>query len=193
MDKLNQAIKFATAAHAGQKRKLIDAPYILHPMEAAAIVSRLTCDEDVICAAILHDVVEDTGHSIDEIERLFGKRVAELVAAETEDKRTNLPPEATWQIRKEETLAHLRQTEDKAVKTLWLADKLSNMRYLYNAYLRRGDDIWKEFHEKDKNKQKWYYESVADALRNDFQNFAAFEEYEKIIELVFGKTDKREK
>lgn len=192
MNKVEQAIKYAIDAHQGQKRKLIDAPYILHPMEAAAIVSRLTCDEDVICAAILHDVVEDTGRSIDEIERLFGKRVAELVSAETEDKRVNLPPESTWRIRKEETLAHLRQTKDKAVKILWLSDKLSNMRSIYNVYLRRGDDLWNEFHEKDKSKQRWYYESVADALRDDFKNSAAFEEYEKIIELVFGKTDTRE-
>ncbi|MBP5467061.1 MAG: bifunctional (p)ppGpp synthetase/guanosine-3',5'-bis(diphosphate) 3'-pyrophosphohydrolase, partial [Clostridia bacterium] len=170
---MEKAIKYATDAHEGQKRKLIDAPYILHPMETAAIVSRITCDEDVVCAAILHDVAEDTGRSIDEIERLFGKRVAELVGAETEDKRTNLPPEATWRVRKEETLAHLRQTEDRAVKILWLADKLSNMRSVYNAYLRHGDGIWREFHEKDKEKQRWYYASVADALRNDFKGFAA--------------------
>lgn len=190
MNKIEQAINFATEAHAGQKSKLTDAPYILHPIEAASIASGLTSDEDVICAAVLHDVAEDTGHTIDEIEKLFGKRVAELVGAETENKRANLPPEKTWQIRKEETLAHLRETEDKAVKMLWLSDKLSNMRSIYNAYLHRGDGIWCEFHEKDKQKHKWYYQSVADALRADFNETAAFREYETIMGLVFGETDR---
>lgn len=186
MNKIDNAIKFATDAHAGQKRKLIKTPYILHPLEAAAIVTTLTSDEDVICATILHDVVEDTEHGIEEIERLFGKRVAELVGAETENKRRDLPPDATWQVRKEETLAHLRQTKDKAVKEMWLADKLSNMRAVYNAYLRSGDEVWQAFNQKDKQKHKWYYESVADALKDDFGDTAAFKEYRKLIELVFG-------
>ena len=187
MNKIEEAIKFATDAHAGQKRKLIGTPYILHPLEVAAIVAALTDDENIICAAILHDVVEDTGHGIDEIEKLFGKKVAELVGAETENKRPQLPPEATWKIRKEETLAHLRQTKDKAVKILWLGDKLSNMRAVYNAYLQQGDDVWQAFHEKDKNKQKWYYESIADALRDEFEDTAAFKEYRKLIALVFDE------
>ena len=193
MNKIERAVQYATEAHQGQKRKLSEMPYILHPLEAASITSRLTHDEDVVCAALLHDVVEDTGRSIGEIERLFGSRVAELVVSETENKRTNLPPASTWRIRKEETLAHLRETSDRAVKILWLADKLSNMRSVYNAYLRRGDDIWQDFNEKDKEKQRWYYESVAAALAEECKGTAAFEEYEKIIELVFGKTDKGDK
>ncbi len=187
MSKLDEAIKFAVDAHCGQKRKLSDAPYILHPLESAAIVSTLTGEEDVLCATVLHDVVEDTGHGLFEIEEKFGKRVAELVGAETENKRSNLPPESTWQIRKEETLAHLRQTTDRAVKIMWLADKLSNMRAIYNAYSECGDSIWQAFHETDKNKQKWYYQSIADALKNDFKDSAAYKEYEKLITLVFGK------
>lgn len=186
MNKIEKAVKFATDAHAGQKRKLTNLPSVLHAFEAAAIVSRLSDDEDVICAAVLHDVVEDTAHDIGEIENLFGKRVAELVSSETEDKRAELPPETTWRIRKEETLAHLRQTKDKAVKILWLGDKLSNMRSLYSGYLSRGDDIWREFHERDKEKQKWYYVSVADALREDLKGSAAFTEFEKIIDLIFN-------
>lgn len=187
MSKLDEAIKFATDAHAGQKRKLVDLPYILHPLEAATIVANLTSDEDVICAAVLHDVVEDTPHNLAEIKEKFGEKVASLVGAETEDKRDYLSPEATWRIRKEETLAHLRQTDDKNVKILWLGDKLSNARSMLNAYLRIGDEIWKVFHESDKQKQRWYYESVADALEKDFSDTAAFQEYKKIITYIFGQ------
>lgn len=187
MSKLDEAIKFATDAHAGQRRKLVDLPYILHPLEAASIAANLTCDEDVICAAVLHDVVEDTPHTLDEIREKFGKRVASLVESETEDKRAYLSPEATWRIRKEETLEHLRQTGDRDIKILWLGDKLSNARSMLHAYLKSGDEMWKFFHESDKQKQRWYYESIADALKNDFGDTAAFKEYKAIITFIFGQ------
>lgn len=192
MNKLENAIKFATDAHAGTMRKLTLTPYILHPLEVATIVSVLTTDEDVLCAAVLHDVVEDTPHTIGEVESLFGKRVAELVSYETENKRHNLPPDSTWRIRKEESLEKLRHTDDKDVKTIWLADKLSNIRSLFRAYKRDGDKIWQHFNVKDKKEHKWYYESIAEEIKDEFKNSEVFYEYEKLVGLVFGKGDKDE-
>ena len=135
----------------------------------------------------LSDVVEDTPHELSEIRDKFGDRVAELVSAETEDKRSHLSPEKTWRIRKEETLAHLRQTKDRDVQILWLGDKLSNARSILNAYMQFGDEVWKAFNEKDKNKQRWYYESIADALSKDFGDTGVFMEYRQIIAFIFGK------
>lgn len=192
MSKLDEAIKFATDAHAGQKRKLVHEPYILHPLEAATIVAKLTRDEDVICAALLHDVVEDTPHELCEIREKFGNRVAELVGAETEDKRSHIAPEKTWRIRKEESLDHLRHTKDRGVQILWLGDKLSNVRSILNAYLQLGDEVWKAFNEKDKQKQRWYYESIAEALEKDFGDTGIFMEYKQIVTFIFGKVDKNE-
>ena len=186
MKKLDDAIKFATDAHSGQKRKLTYSPYILHPLEAAAIAATLTSDEDVICAVVLHDTVEDTEVKITEIREKFGDRVAELVAEETENKRRDLLPEVTWQIRKEETIQRLMDTKDKDVKILWLADKLSNVRSICGAYLEIGDAVWENFNQKDKNLQKWYYKSVAKALEPDFKNTQAFKEYENILNFIFG-------
>ena len=186
MSKLDEAIKFAVDAHSGQLRKMFDSPYVLHPLEAAAIIGRLTNDEDIRCAAVLHDVVEDTDVGIDEIRARFGERVASLVAAETENKRKELPPEATWRVRKEETLAHLKNTDDIAVRFLWMGDKLSNMRSLLKAYYLIGDGVWNYFNNKDKKDQEWYYRSVADALRPSMAGTAAFKEYEAIIGIIFG-------
>jgi len=64
---LDRAIVFATNAHEGQFRKGTKIPYILHPLEAAAIVGTMTTDEDVIAAAALHDVVEDTDTTVEEV------------------------------------------------------------------------------------------------------------------------------
>ena len=105
MELVSEAIAFAVKAHDGMRRKKSSAPYILHPMEATVIVGAMTDDQNIIAAAALHDVVEDTGITIEEIEKRFGKRVRELVESETEDKRADLPPASTWRIRKEESLA----------------------------------------------------------------------------------------
>ena len=101
MELVSEAIAFAVKAHDGMRRKKSEAPYILHPMEAAVIVGTMTDDQNVIAAAALHDVVEDAGITLQEIKERFGKRVWELVSSETEDKRADLPPEETWCIRKE--------------------------------------------------------------------------------------------
>ena len=108
MELVSEAIVFAAQAHDGMRRKKSRSPYILHPMEAAVIVGTMTDDQHLIAAAALHDVVEDAGIDMEQIEEKFGKRVRELVASETEDKRADLPPESTWRIRKEESLEVLK-------------------------------------------------------------------------------------
>ena len=96
---LDRAIIFATEAHKGQFRKGTQIPYILHPMEAAAIVSTMTTDSEIIAGAVLHDVVEDTDTTMDDIQEMFGDTVAFLVCSETENKRKNLSAQSTWKIR----------------------------------------------------------------------------------------------
>lgn len=97
---LDKAIIFAVNAHRGQFRKGSDTPYILHPMEAAAIVGTMTADDEVLAAAVLHDTVEDTGTTTEQIREQFGERVAALVSAESENKREDQPAASTWKIRK---------------------------------------------------------------------------------------------
>ena len=74
-ERLNEAICFATACHAGQVRKLANTPYILHPLEVASIIGTITNDEDTMIAGLLHDTVEDAGVTFDEIREKFGLTV----------------------------------------------------------------------------------------------------------------------
>ena len=135
MELVSEAIAFAVKAHDGMRRKKSEAPYILHPMEAAVIVGTMSDDQNLIAAAALHDVVEDAGITLDEIKEKFGQRVFELVGSETEDKRADLPPSDTWRIRKEESLAVLESTEDIGdVKNLVLDVK--DVEYISSAGLR---------------------------------------------------------
>ena len=186
MELVSEAIAFAVKAHDGMRRKKSDAPYILHPMEAAVIVGTMTDDQNLIAAAALHDVVEDAGITIEEIEAEFGKRVRELVESETEDKRADLPPESTWHIRKEESLSVLKNTDDIAVLMVWLGDKLANMRSIYRDWKIEGDAMWQRFNQKDVNQQAWYYRSIVE-LTERLCDTSAWLEYKTLTELVFGK------
>lgn len=186
MELVSEAVAFAVKVHDGMRRKKSDLPYILHPMEAAVIVGTMTDDQNVIAAAALHDVVEDAGVTIEEIEEKFGKRVRELVASETEDKRADLPPSDTWRIRKEESLAVLRTTDDIGVLMVWLGDKLANMRSIYRDWKVEGDAMWQRFNQKNVTEQAWYYRSIID-LTERLSATSAWLEYKTLTELVFGK------
>ena len=186
MDKVTKAIEFAARAHDGMTRKKDKTPYILHPLEAAVIVGTMTADEDVISAAALHDVVEDTPVTIEEIEESFGSRVRILVEAETEDKRADLPPESTWRIRKEESLYELEACGDKDVLILWLGDKLANMRSFYRIWKTEGESMWQTFNQKDPVQQEWYYTRIAE-LTSPLKDFSAWQEYNELVKIVFGK------
>jgi myo-inositol-1(or 4)-monophosphatase len=186
MDKVTKAIEFAARAHDGMMRKKDKTPYILHPLEAAVIVGTMTADSDVISAAVLHDVVEDTEITIEEIEENFGSRVRRLVESETEDKRADLPPESTWKIRKEESLEELANCADRDVLILWLGDKLSNMRSFYRIWKNEGESMWQSFNQKDPQQQEWYYSSIAE-LTSSLKDFSAWQEYNELLKIIFGK------
>lgn len=182
--KFEQAMHFAIDAHAGMRRKGDGGPYIFHPIEAAAIASTMTEDEDVLCAAVLHDVVEDTPRTLDDVREAFGDRVAELVESETEDKRPDLPAEQTWLIRKQESIDELHACDDLGVKIIWLADKLSNMRSMSRMVEREGSTVWQRFHQSDPELHEWYYREVADAT-SCLSETRAWREFTKLIDYVF--------
>jgi len=190
---LGEAVIFAARVHDGQKRKSSGIPYIIHPMEVAAIASKLTTDVEVLAAAVLHDTVEDTGTTPEEIKERFGPRVAELVAMETEDKMRELPASDTWKTRKEMSLEKVRNENDRGAKIVWLSDKLSNMRSFYEMYKEEGDDMWQRFHNKDISLQYWYYREIEELLREDFGQTDQYKELTSLMRIVFSTVISKDK
>ena len=184
---LDKAIIFAVNKHSGALRKGTNIPYIVHPMEVAAIAAGITDDLEVIAAAVLHDTLEDTETTFPELVENFGERVALLVAAESENKREEEKPEDTWKIRKEETIRHLETAEDD-VKVIALSDKLANIRAIQRDFENLKDKFWDRFNQKDPASHGWYYRSVGDALSgsDSIRASSAFREYRKRVEAVFG-------
>lgn len=146
----------------------------------------MTDDEEVLAAAVLHDTVEDTGATLEQLAEQFGKRVAALVASETEDKRPQLSPGESWRTRKEESLAYLKNAADPGVKLIWLGDKLSNMRSFHREWKRSGNAMWESFNQKDPAQQAWYYRSGA-ALLAELKDYEAWQEYSAHVDAVFAE------
>lgn len=127
MDMVEKARVFATAAHAacGQLRKYTYEPYIVHPAEVFGIVSTVDgATEEMMAAAWLHDVVEDTGVTIEVIREMFGEKVAELVGWLTDVSR---PEQGNRATRKAIDRAHTAMAPAEA-QTIKLADLISNTR-----------------------------------------------------------------
>ncbi len=181
---LEEAILFATQVHSGGVRKGSSVPYILHPLEAAAIAASITEDQTVLAAAVLHDVVEDTPCTLELLEDRFGPRVSSLVAAETEDKRPDQAPETTWQLRKEEAIRHLRQDSRREVKIIAMGDKLSNLRAMHQALIRDGNALWTRFHQQDPLAHCWYYREVGIAL-DCLRDYPAWQEYWHLYQQIW--------
>ena len=185
MTKIDKAIQYAVSAHAGTNRKGKQRPYILHPIEAMTIVAGMTDDEDIISAAVLHDVMEDTGKSEADIREAFGDRVADLVMAESEDKKPEIPSAASWETRKQATIDHLRIIGRDA-QMICLGDKLANIREMRRDLDACGDALWERFNQKDKSKHGWYYGSLFRVLEEVFGDIPEIREYRELLEYVFG-------
>ena len=175
---LHKAIEFAAVKHRSQNRKGVDIPYIVHPMEVLQILAANGCSLNVQIAGVLHDTVEDTDTSIEEIETVFGKEIAELVQSDTEDKTLS------WQERKQNTIDNIKHESCEAQEIL-CADKLSNIKSLYYDLNKDGEGVWSRF-KGTPAQTEWYYREIVKELAG-FSGRAMYEELKTYVELVFPK------
>jgi len=183
---LDRAIVFAVHAHAGTERRGKGFPYIVHPMEAVEIVATMTRDQELLAAAALHDTVEDTDVTIEQIRTEFGDRVAALVASESEEKGCSISKEESWHARKQAAIERLASASLDS-KIVALGDKLSNMRAIARDYAVQGDKLWNLFNAKDPKEHEWRYRGLADAL-SELKDTFAYKEFSMLIDKVFGTT-----
>lgn len=175
---IHKAMEFAAVAHKGQCRKGTKIPYIVHPFEAACILIAAGADEEMVAAALLHDTLEDTDTTPEDIENEFGPRVLRLVQSNSEDKRMS------WEERKEHTVRFLKERATREEALLALADKLSNIRSIAHDLEKDGEDVWKRF-KRGRDSLNGYYKGLADSLRA-LADTEAYAEFCALAEQVFG-------
>ena len=183
---LDKAITFAVRAHHNTERRGKGFPYIVHPLEAVAIVATMSPDQELLAAAALHDVVEDTGVTLDDLRREFGDKVASLVEKESDRFISGVSEEDSWRDRKQAAIERIAAAPLEA-KMVALGDKLSNMRAIARDYDELGDKLWARFHAPGgRADHEWHYRGLAQSL-NDLAGTPAFSEFVQLIEHVFGK------
>ena len=180
---LDRAIAFAVRAHAGTERRGKGFPYIVHPMEAVAIVATMTSDQELLAAAALHDTVEDTDVTVEQLREEFGERVASIVADESDRLFPGMEEGESWHARKQIAIDHLAQA-GRDSKIVALGDKLSNMRAIARDYSLQGDGLWSLFHVTDRAEHEWHYRGLAASLAELSDTFA-YQEFVSLINQVF--------
>ena len=183
-DLLDRAILFAVRAHAGTERRGKGFPYIVHPMEAVSIVATMTADQELLAAAALHDTVEDTDVTVEQLAAAFGPRVAKLVEEESDAFVEGLSEAESWHTRKQAAIDRLSRASREA-KMVALGDKLSNMRAIARDYAEKGDSFWSLFHVSDRREHEWHYRGLADALK-ELDGTFAYREFIDLINQVFA-------
>ena len=182
---LDRAIIFAVKAHHNTERRGKGFPYIVHPMEAVEIVATITSDQELLAAAALHDTIEDTDVTVEDIRREFGDRITELVYAESDQFDESVSEEDSWHDRKQAAINRLAAASHDA-KIVALGDKLSNMRAIWRDYQQKGDELWNIFHAKNKDDHEWHYRGLAKSL-SDLSDTFAYQEFIRLIDDVFKK------
>lgn len=181
---LDRALIFAIRSHVNQERRGKGFPYIVHPMEAVSIVATMTPDQEMLAAAALHDTVEDTGVTVEQLQQEFGERVARLVEEESDKFIEGMSEEESWHTRKQMAIDRLAAASRDA-KMVALGDKLSNMRAIARDYAMQGDALWNLFHVKERSEHEWHYRGLAASL-SELKDTFAYKEFEQLINQVFA-------
>ncbi len=153
---LYDAIEFAVQKHRGQRRKGTNIPYVLHPLNVGYLLMKVGCSEEVAMAGFLHDTLEDTATTADELRERFGERVAWLVEQVTERDRSQ-----PWEERKRHTVEHLRRVEDEDVLLIACADKLDNVLSALDGMTASSVRVWEHLNA-PVSAQRWYYTTLAE-------------------------------
>lgn len=182
-----QAKAFAIKAHRGQVRKTEpDKPMIIHPIYVASLLEEYGFDDNVVSAGFLHDVVEDTEYTEEDIKNIFGEDIRSLVMTASEPDKS-----LTWEERKQHTIETIKN-QDLRHKAVVCCDKISNLEDFRNLSEKRGEYDYSSFN-RGFEQQKWYYESVYNSLiHEENENLPMFVRLKELIWHIFLQDKKDE-
>lgn len=174
-----KAKEFAINAHKGQVRKAEPSiPYIIHPIGVAELLDSLGYDDNVIAAAYLHDVVEDTDYTLEDLEKEFNSDIASLVDSVSETNK-----ELSWEERKN-NMIHSIKEKPLRNKLISCSDKINNIEALTRLLKQNGMKTFTSF-KRGYDKQLWYYKNIYQSLvYEQDENLPIFRRLKKDILLL---------
>ena len=192
-DKITEAYQYASKAHEGQMRQSGD-PYITHPIAVAQILVELGMDTETICAGLLHDVVEDTASTLDEIKKRFGADVALMVDGVTKLDQDDLSPARSSSQAENVRKMLLAMAKDVRVIIVKLADRLHNMRTLaqYRKQYKRREKALETMEVYAPLAHRLGIRAIKEELEDISLRFLdpiAYEEIEQLLKLKKGERE----
>ena len=172
---VEKATRIATIAHEGQVRKNDGSPYIVHPYMCALNLMKHGFSEEVVAAALTHDVLEDTELTIDTLLDELGEDVVAIVKTVSEDKTLE------WEDRKDEYIESVRAGSEDA-KAVCIADKIHNAQSVIHAHSVEGEEIWKVF-SREKEKKLLFEESCLAMFKETWEH-PLVNEYEELVKTL---------
>lgn len=169
---VERALRLAVKAHTGQVRKSDGSPYIVHPVMCGFMLKEHHFSDDVVAAALVHDVVEDCGVTLDTLHMELGETVADIVATVSED--TSL----AWEERKVAYIERVRIGSEGA-KAVSLADKIHNMESLLEALKAQGPSLWEKFN-RGRDKKLWFEKEMLSAFEAGW-NHSLVDRYRTLV------------
>ena len=184
MNLKENAKTFAIKAHMGQVRKNEpDKPMIIHPISVGMLLEEYGYDDEVVAAGYLHDVVEDTKYTIEDIKIKFGDEVAYLVMGASEPDKS-----LSWEERKAHTIEETKKLPLRN-KLVICADKINNLEDLMLKFQKTGKRDFSSF-KKGEDEQRWYYTSVYESLiYGEDENIPIFKRLKNVLDIVFGEKE----
>ncbi len=163
MSVIEKAIEVAAKAHDHQYRKATSLPYITHPFTVGMLLMNYGYAEEIVAAGILHDTLEDTELTLEDLRRDFGDVIAELVKGASEADKS-----LSWEERKQATIENLAFAK-KDLCLVVCADKLHNLRSIRKEMELNGEKVWERF-KRGREKQAWYYREIIRSLEHNLAN-----------------------
>ncbi|NLA33377.1 MAG: HD domain-containing protein [Tenericutes bacterium] len=178
----DKAKQFAIKAHQGQIRKNEpDKPMIMHPISVGMLLEGYGYDDEIVAAGYLHDVVEDTKYTLEDLEKEFGSSIASYVQGASEPDKS-----LSWQERKTHTINEIKNLPLKN-KLVICADKINNLEDLMLVFQKSGIRNFSRF-KAGEELQKWYYTNVYKSLiLNQNKDLAIFKKLKEVLDIVFYK------
>lgn len=169
---VEKAIRIAVVAHQNQTRKGDGLPYIIHPIMVALKLAKHGFSDEIIAAALTHDVLEDTDFGEGILKQELGDEVFDIVKAVTNDESLS------WEDKKKKYIETVRNGNEGA-KAVAVADKIHNLESLLIAYQKQGKDVWKNFN-RGKDQKVWFENEVLKMLKETW-NHPLIDEYQELI------------
>jgi (p)ppGpp synthase/HD superfamily hydrolase len=169
MTLIERAARIAVQAHKEQVRKSDGSPYVVHPFMCAYMLTPYGFPEEVVAAALVHDVLEDTPVTEDELRRELGDTVADIVRTVSEDHSVDWRMvENGWEKRKQAYVEAVRNGSE-SVKAVSIIDKIHNLQSLLDAYTKQGSALWSHFN-RGKEAKLWFETSMLAMFRETWHH-----------------------